>query len=129
MVIVPMARWKRDTTAKVREVSTGHVGGAMGAESVRGRVDARHRVARGASVARSDGEPVDAVAVAEQRLEMVEMQPDAILAARDLGRVGATLDDGGDDGAVARHPRLGRDDDAVADAEPGVGGEARVYGY
>src|SRR6185436_13420117 len=56
------------------------------------------------------------------------MQPDAILAARDLGRVGATLDDGGDDNAVARHPWLGRDDDAVADAEPDVGGEARVYG-
>lgn len=54
------------------------------------------------------------------------MQPDAILATRDLGRVGAPLDDRGDDDAVTGHARLRGEDDAVADAEPGVGGEARV---
>ena len=58
---------------------------------------------------------------------MIEVQPDAILAARDLGRIGAPLDDRGDDDAVARHARLGREDDMVADAETSVGGEARVY--
>ena len=45
-----------------------------------------------------------------------------------FGGVGAPLDDGGDDDRVARQSRLRRDDDAVTDAECGVGGEARVYG-
>ena len=87
--------------------------------------DTASPVARASRV--RDGEAVDAIAVAEERLEMVEVQPDAILAARDLGGVGAPLDDGGDDDRVARHSRLRRDDDAVTDAERGVGGEARVY--
>jgi hypothetical protein len=55
------------------------------------------------------------------------MQPDAILAAGDLRGIGATLDDAGDDGGVARHVRLRGDDDAVTDAKSGVGGEAAVY--
>jgi hypothetical protein len=58
---------------------------------------------------------------------MIEVQPDPILAARDLGRVGAPLHDRGDDDAVARYPRFRREDEVVADAQAGVGGEARVY--
>lgn len=100
----------------------------MGAEAVRGGVDAPQHFPRGARIARPDGESVDAVAVAEEPLEMIEMQPHAILAARDLGRVGATFDDGGDDDAVTRQPRLRSDDDAIPDAKSSVGGEARVYG-
>jgi hypothetical protein len=55
------------------------------------------------------------------------MQPYAILAARDLCRIGAALDDAGDDDGVPRRARLGGDDDAVADAEASIGGEAAVY--
>ena len=127
MVIMPMARWKRETTAKVVDVST-----ATSAERWARKPNAVALMRETASpvapsAAGPDGEAVDAVAVAEERLELVEMQPDAILSARDLGGVGTSLDDGGDDDRVARHPRLRRDDDAVADAECGVGGEASVY--
>jgi hypothetical protein len=104
----------------------GDVGAAMGTEAVRGRVDARDGVGSRASVARSNGEAIDAIAVAEQLLQMVEMQPHAMLAARDLGWIGAALGDGGDDDGVARQARLGGDDDAVADVKTGVGGQSRV---
>jgi hypothetical protein len=82
---------------------------------------------RRGAVACAHGEAVHAIAVAEQRLEVVEMQPDAILASRDLSRVSAALNDGGDDDGVAGEAGLGRDDDTIADAEAGVGGEASVY--
>src|SRR4051812_44252624 len=55
------------------------------------------------------------------------MQADAILAARDLGRIGAALGDGGDDDGVAGLAGAGRDDDAITDVQLRVGGEATVY--
>ena len=56
------------------------------------------------------------------------MHPDAILAACDLGRIGATLDDGDDDDGVTRLAGFRGEDDAIAEVEACVGGEAAVYG-
>lgn len=75
---------------------------------------------------RGDGEAVHAVAVAEQRLQLAEVQAHAILAARDLGRVGAPAHDGADHDRVTLGFRRGRDDDPVAEMQPGVGGEPFV---
>jgi hypothetical protein len=99
----------------------------MGAESERRRVDARHGVTGGIRRPSGDGEAVDAITVAEQRLKLAEMQADTVLAARDLGGIGTTLRDGGDDDGVAGLARIGGDDDAITDAEVRVGGEAAVY--
>ena len=57
---------------------------------------------------------------------MAEVEADAIFAAGDLGGVGAAADDGADDGGVARRVRRGRQHDAVAEPETGVGGESLV---
>lgn len=57
------------------------------------------------------------------------MQAHAILAAGDFGRVGAPAHDGADHDGVAGRLGRGRDDDAVAELKPGVGGESFVYGY
>ena len=106
----------------------GDVGRAVRAEAERGGVDARDGIGRGGGRASGHGEAVDAVAIAEQLLELIEVQPDAILAARDLGGIGAPLDDAGDDGGVAGLTGPAREHDAVADAKAGVGGEAAVDG-
>ncbi len=127
MVITPMARWKRDTTAKVFDVSTATSAErwarkpnadalmratasrvASGDRAWRWRSGRRDRRSRGATAAGRDA-------------------ADAILAARDLGGIGATLHDGGDDDGVARLAGSGGDDDAIADVELRVGGEAAVY--
>jgi len=55
------------------------------------------------------------------------MEADAILAARDLGGIGAALRDGGDDDGVTRIAGVRGDDDAITDAKVRVGGEATVY--
>jgi hypothetical protein len=55
------------------------------------------------------------------------MHADAVLAPRDLGGIGTALRDRGDDDRVARIAGVGGDDDAITDAEMGVGGEAAVY--
>ena len=58
---------------------------------------------------------------------MIEVQADAVLTARDLGGIGAPLDDAGDDDGIARSAGLGGDDDPIADTQPGIGGEPTVY--
>ena len=78
-----------------------------------------------------DGHAVAAVAAvdartARQALKLIEMEVDAILAARDLARIGAATDDRGDGHGVATRAGGGRDDRGVADAEVGVGGEALI---
>ena len=55
------------------------------------------------------------------------MQTHPILAARDLGRVGAPAHDGGDDDGGSLGVGRRRNDDAVAEMQAGVGGEALVY--
>jgi hypothetical protein len=102
----------------------GDVGGAVGAEAERCGVDARDGIGRGRGRARAHREAVDAVAVADETLQVIEVQPDAILAARDLGGIGAALHDAVDDDRVAGLARPAGDDHAIADAERGVGGEA-----
>ena len=57
------------------------------------------------------------------------MQAHPVFAARDLGRIGAPAHDGAHDHRVAQCFRSGRDDDAVAETKPGVGGEPLVYRY
>jgi len=54
------------------------------------------------------------------------VEPNAILAAGDLGGIGAAVDDGCDDGGVARRFGGGGEDDAVTEPQAGVGGEAFV---
>lgn len=56
------------------------------------------------------------------------MQTHPILTARDLGRIGAPAHDGGDDDGVALGGGRRRNDDAVAEMQPGVGGEPIVDG-
>jgi hypothetical protein len=56
------------------------------------------------------------------------MQPDTILAARDLGRIGAPPHDGGDDRAIAGGARGGGEGDPIADMEAGIGGQPLVDG-
>src|SRR4051812_49910831 len=58
-------------------------------------------VGRGVSL-RRDRESIDAVAISGQRLQLVEMHTDAILRARHLGWIRATLDECGNDDRVAR---------------------------
>jgi hypothetical protein len=55
------------------------------------------------------------------------VQPDAVLAPRDLGGIGAALGDGGDDDGVAGLAGTGGDDDAITEVQVRVGGEAAVY--
>lgn len=55
------------------------------------------------------------------------MQPDAVLAARDLGRIGAPADDCTDADGVAGGFGCGGDDDPITEPKMGVGGEASVY--
>ena len=93
MVMTPMARWKRDTTANVLRRLDGDVDRAVRAEPECRGVDALDRIGGSSRRARVHREAVDTVAVAEQSLQVVEMQPDAILAARDLGGIGASLHD------------------------------------
>ena len=54
------------------------------------------------------------------------MEPDPILAARDVRRVGRRARDRGDDDRVARCARAPRDDDTVADTQPRVRREPLV---
>ena len=75
---------------------------------------------------RRDGEAIDAIAVADEMLQLVEMQVRAIFAARDLARVGAAAHDRGDDHGVAARARRRRNDDGVADAQMRVGGETLI---
>jgi hypothetical protein len=105
----------------------GDVGGAVGPEAERRVVDASERLGGRVRGPGGHGEPVDAVAVAQQLLEVAEVHPDAVLAPGDLGGIGAPLDDAGDDGAVAGLAGRSGERDTVAHAESGVGGEARVY--
>jgi hypothetical protein len=99
----------------------------MRLKAERRRVDPGDGVGGGVRRAGRDGEAIDAIAIAEQRLELAEMEADAVLAAGDLGGVGAALGDGGDDDGVAGLTGAGRDDDAITDAEMRVGGESAVY--
>lgn len=57
------------------------------------------------------------------------MQTHPILAARDLGGVGAPTHDGTDGHRIAGRLWCRGDNDAVAESKAGVGGEPVVYGY
>jgi hypothetical protein len=107
----------------------GDVARAVGTESERGGVDARLRLRDGGGRRCGDGEAVYAVAVTEQRLQLREVQPDAILAARDLGGVSSAAYDRGYDGGVTVRAGCRRERDLVTDVQTGVGGEPLVYGY
>src|SRR5688500_19222388 len=50
-----------------------------------------------AGVGRGDGEAIDAVPISRNPLQLIEMQSGPEIAARDLGRVGAALEDRSDD--------------------------------
>jgi hypothetical protein len=78
------------------------------------------------SAAGGDGEAVHAVAVDSELLQVVEVQPHAILVARHLTRIGAPPDDGRHHDRVASGAGRRRHDHAVADAEPRVRGEPLV---
>ena len=56
------------------------------------------------------------------------MEAHPILAAGDLGRIGAATHDGAHDGRITRSVRCRREDDAIAEPQAGVGGEPLVYG-
>ena len=71
--------WKPNAAALIRRIAL----------SARGRLSRRH------------GEPVDAVSVADQRLQLVEVHPDAVLGARHFRRVGAPLHERRHDDGIA----------------------------
>ena len=76
---------------------------------------------RGRSAHSADGEPVDPVRIAGEPLQVVEMEPDAIVVACDLGGICTLLSDGGNDGGIAApsraHPRRSGQNYPVANAK------------
>src|SRR5215213_3012520 len=71
--------------------------------------------------------PMSRIAVADESLEVIEVEPNAILVARDLGRVCPATDDGRNaNGISADAARLRSEHDAIADANPRIGGEPFV---
>src|SRR5215203_5576083 len=80
----------------------GDVARSVGAEAERRRLDGAHgRVDAGGSIARGDGEAVDAIAVIGEALELVEVEPHAVFAARDLARIRVAPHERGHDDGVA----------------------------
>ena len=59
-------------------------------------------------------------------LELVQVHADAVLRARDLGWIGATTHERGNNDRVARSAWCLRENDAVANREVCVGGEALI---
>jgi hypothetical protein len=57
------------------------------------------------------------------------MQPDVIFLPRDLGGIGATANDRGDDDGVSAHAGCGCKNDAVPHTEARVGRELLVHSY
>jgi hypothetical protein len=83
-------------------------------------VDSRDRARDVGRVGCGDRESIHTIAVARDLLKVVEVQPHLRIPARYLGRIGAALEDGGDDyrirvaGLASRSPR---NREAVADIE------------
>jgi purine nucleosidase len=84
------------------------------------------RALRGARVGRGDGKAVDPVAVADQLLQMLEVQSNTILFARNLAWIGRARRDRTDDDGVAGGTRRARQDDAITDAQSSIGGQPFV---
>ena len=101
--------------------------GGIGAKAERDGVHALEHGVGGRATSREHGEPVDAIAVAGQPLQMVEMQPNPVLAAGNLRWVGPTANDGRDADSVARGAvRLGCEHDPVANSKARVARKALV---
>src|SRR5687768_5503960 len=90
-------------------------------ESKRGGVDVT-KCALSCRVASSgNGKTIDSIAVAGNRLELVEMQSNLVFAACDVGRIGSAPDDRRDHDSVARGSTgFRRHDEPVADCNTSV---------
>ena len=73
-----------------------------------------------------DGETIDAIAVADQRLQMIEMHPHAVLGARDFGRIRAPAHEGGHSDRVTGSAWCRREDEQIAELDSPVRGQSLV---
>src|SRR5215203_4251261 len=99
----------------------------MGLKSECGRIDVVEGALGSRIASRCDGESIDAVAVSDDFLELIEMHPHLVLTSRDLGRICPALNNRGDnycDAAVRARPR--GYDKLVADRDFRVFGESFV---
>ena len=106
----------------------GDLGGGIRAESERRFVYRGGHRGRIHPFARLHGEAPHAITGPGERLQMIEMQPHAVLTACDFRRVCTATRDGGDDDRVAECTSCGGEQHAIADGETGRGGETFVYG-
>jgi hypothetical protein len=104
----------------------GHLARAMRPEAEGDVVHPAQELGGRAVAGGGDGEAVHAVAIAGERLQVVEVQPDAVLVAGDVARIGAAAYEGGDAHGVAGRIGARAELDEVADAEAGVGGQSLV---
>ena len=76
---------------------------------------------------REHPEPIHAVAVADEALQVIEVKPNAVVASRHLRRIRSALHDGGDAHGVADHcARFRREHHSIANAEPRISRESVV---
>jgi hypothetical protein len=107
----------------------GDVARSMRAKAECRAVDGLHRPLGRGVATRAHGKPVDAVAVIDEPLEMIEMQADVVLSTRDLGRVGTAAHYPADDHGVAGTTGCRCENDAVSYTECRVVGQGLVYRY
>ena len=91
-------------------------------------VDAHQRRVDRLPLACADGKAIHPIVEIEQLLQLIEVQPYAILATRHLGRIRLSLVDRRNRGAVSGLAGPGRDPNAGAYGEFEVLGHARVDG-
>lgn len=78
----------------------------MRLESKGGGIDVGERALSGGGFTRRDGKSIDAIALADDFLELIQMHPHLILASRNLGRICTALHDRRhDDGVPAARAR------------------------
>ncbi len=87
MVMSAMARWNRLHHLERARRSHGDIRRPVRVEAKRRIVDAGAHGVRGRAPHGADGEPVDPVRIAGEPLQVIEMQPDAIVVACDLGGI------------------------------------------
>ena len=109
--------------------SDGDVLGPVRLEAERSGVDLIDRPIDRAFVSSRNRKTVDAITVLCERLKVIEMHPNAVLAARDFGRIGAAFYDCGDYNGVAGCFGNRRQCHAVADFEICIGSEALIDRY
>jgi hypothetical protein len=90
-------------------------------------IDLRYRFFCRGIISGRDSKAIDAITIACQRLEMIEMQPDPKFASRDFGWIVAAPHDCRDDDRIAswRFRNRGQND-AVANANVSIGGEPLI---